>query len=73
MADETVTILEGRVTHAVGPTLEDARRYKVPAGGYFSIPGKQAHWGRMETRVVLNRLANGPRDIHYLDAERAGR
>jgi quercetin dioxygenase-like cupin family protein len=66
-ADEAVTILSGEMITGEGETIDDATGKLVPAGGYFIIPGHTAHWGKVKEEVVLTRLGNGPRDIHYFD------
>ncbi|MBV8881537.1 MAG: cupin domain-containing protein [Planctomycetaceae bacterium] len=66
-ADEAVTILSGTMITGEGPTIDDATGKAVSGGGYFIIPGGTAHWGKVPQEVVLTRLGNGPRDIHYFD------
>jgi quercetin dioxygenase-like cupin family protein len=66
-ADEAVTILSGTMITGEGPTIDDSTGKSVSAGGYFIIPGGTAHWGKVPEEVVLTRLGNGPRDIHYFD------
>jgi quercetin dioxygenase-like cupin family protein len=66
-ADEAVTILSGTMITGQGPTIDDTTGKSVSAGGYFIIPGGTAHWGKVPEEVVLTRLGNGPRDIHYFD------
>jgi quercetin dioxygenase-like cupin family protein len=66
-ADEAVTILSGTMITGEGEKVHEASGKVVPAGGYFMIPGKTAHWGRATEDVVLNRLGNGPRDIFYFE------
>ncbi len=66
-ADEAVTILSGTMITGEGEAIDDARGKSVSAGGYFIIPGGTAHWGKVPEEVVLTRLGNGPRDIHYFD------
>jgi len=66
-ADEAVTILSGTMITGEGEKVDEASGKVVPAGGYFIIPGKTAHWGRATEDVVLNRLGNGPRDIFYFE------
>jgi hypothetical protein len=50
-----------------GEKIDDATGMSVTGGGYFIIPGGTAHWGKVPEDVVLTRLGNGPRDIHYFD------
>jgi hypothetical protein len=51
-----------------GEAIDEAKGKPVEAGGYFIIPGKTPHWGRVVgDDVVLTRLGNGPRDIFYFD------
>jgi quercetin dioxygenase-like cupin family protein len=67
-ADEAVTILEGTMITGEGQKADDAKGLPVSAGGYFIIPGKTAHWGKVpKGDVILTRLGNGPRDITYFD------
>jgi quercetin dioxygenase-like cupin family protein len=66
-ADEAVTILSGTMITGEGQKVDEAAGKVVPAGGYFIIPGKTAHWGRATEDVVLTRLGNGPRDIFYFE------
>jgi quercetin dioxygenase-like cupin family protein len=66
-ADEAVTILSGTMITGHGETIDDATGQSVSGGGYFIIPGGTAHWGKVPEEVVLTRLGNGPRDIHYFD------
>ena len=66
-ADEAVTILSGTMITGQGEKVDESKGMVVPAGGYFIIPGKTAHWGRATEDVVLNRLGNGPRDIFYFE------
>jgi len=66
-ADEAVTILSGTMVTGEGEKADEATGKVVPAGGYFIIPGKTAHWGRAKEEVILTRLGNGPRDIFYFD------
>ena len=66
-ADEAVTILSGTMITGEGQKVDEASGKVVPAGGYFIIPGKTAHWGRATEDVVLTRLGNGPRDIFYFE------
>jgi quercetin dioxygenase-like cupin family protein len=66
-ADEAVTILSGTMITGEGESIDDAHGKSVSGGGYFIIPGGTAHWGKVPEEVVLTRLGNGPRDIHYFD------
>ncbi len=66
-ADEAVTILSGQMITGEGEKVDEPAGKLVPAGGYFIIPAKTAHWGWAKEEVVLNRLGNGPRDIFYFD------
>jgi quercetin dioxygenase-like cupin family protein len=66
-ADEAVTILSGNMITGQGEKIDDATGMSVTGGGYFIIPGGTAHWGKVPEEVVLTRLGNGPRDIHYFD------
>jgi cupin superfamily acireductone dioxygenase involved in methionine salvage len=66
-ADEAVTILSGNMITGQGEAIDDATGKSVTAGGYFIIPGGTAHWGKVPEEVVLTRLGNGPRDIHYFE------
>ena len=66
-ADEAVTILSGTMITGQGEAIDDATGKAVSAGGYFIIPGGTAHWGKVPEEVVLTRLGNGPRDIHYFE------
>jgi len=66
-ADEAVTILSGTMITGQGEKVDESKGMVVPAGGYFIIPGKTAHWGRATEDVVLTRLGNGPRDIFYFE------
>jgi quercetin dioxygenase-like cupin family protein len=67
-ADEAVTILSGTMVTGEGETIDDAKGKDVSAGGYFIIPGRTPHWGKVTgDDVVLTRLGNGPRDIFYFD------
>jgi quercetin dioxygenase-like cupin family protein len=67
-ADEAVTILSGTMITGEGEAIDEAKGKAVEAGGYFIIPGKTPHWGRVfGDDVVLTRLGNGPRDIFYFD------
>ena len=70
-ADEVVTILSGSIITGEGETVDEARGKAVGPGGYFLIPGKTAHWGKVpQGDIVLTRLGNGPRDIHYFGAKK---
>ena len=67
-SDEAVTILQGTMITGEGSSIDDAKALPVSAGGYFIIPGKTPHWGKVpKGDVVLTRLGNGPRDIHYFE------
>lgn len=67
-ADEAVTILQGTMITGEGEKADDAKGLPVSAGGYFIIPGKTPHWGKVpKGDVILTRLGNGPRDITYFD------
>ena len=67
-ADEAVTIMNGTMITGEGEKADDAKGLPVGSGGYFIIPGKTAHWGKVpKGDVILTRLGNGPRDIHYFD------
>ena len=57
----------GTMITGQGEKVDESKGMVVPAGGYFIIPGKTAHWGRATEDVVLNRLGNGPRDIFYFE------
>jgi quercetin dioxygenase-like cupin family protein len=66
-ADEAVTIMKGTMITGEGPTADDAKGMPVSSGGYFIIPGKTPHWGKVpKDEVILTRLGNGPRDITYI-------
>lgn len=70
-ADEAVTILSGTMITGEGEAIDESRGKPVSAGGYFIIPGRTPHWGRVpEDEVVLTRLGNGPRDIFYFDQKK---
>ena len=68
-ADEAVTILKGTMVTGEGKALGEGKAHEVSPGGYFIIPGKTPHWGKVtsEEDVILTRLGNGPRDIHYFE------
>lgn len=67
-ADEVVTILSGSIITGEGEKADDAKGKEVGPGGYFLIPAKTPHWGKVPSgEIVLTRLGNGPRDIHYFD------
>jgi quercetin dioxygenase-like cupin family protein len=69
-ADEVVTILTGTMITGEGEKVVAAKGLPVSTGGYFIIPGHTAHWGKVpEGDVILTRLGNGPRDIHYFDGK----
>jgi quercetin dioxygenase-like cupin family protein len=64
-ASEVVTVLSGTMITGEGETVDDRTGKSVPAGGYFVIPAKTAHWGKAAEDVVLARLGDGPQDINY--------
>jgi quercetin dioxygenase-like cupin family protein len=67
-ADEAVTILKGTMITGEGKTADESQGLPISAGGYFIIPGRTPHWGRVpKGEVILTRLGNGPRDITYFD------
>ena len=67
-ATENVTVLAGSFSIGLGETFDQTKAQELPAGGFFSVPPKHAHYawaGSQETVVQVHGV--GPTDLTFVN------
>src|SRR4029434_6763301 len=67
-ATENVTVLSGAFSIGLGETFDQSKGQELPAGGFFSVPPRHAHYawaGGQETVVQVHGV--GPTDLTFVN------
>jgi quercetin dioxygenase-like cupin family protein len=67
--DERVTVISGSFHLGLGEKFDETQARKLPAGGFFSLPPKTAHFGFCPEETVIQICTTGPWNLVYVNPD----
>ena len=64
---ERLTVISGVFHLGLGESFDEAKARKLPAGAYFSLPPKTAHYAYASEETVVQISTMGPWTLTYVD------
>jgi quercetin dioxygenase-like cupin family protein len=67
--DEVVTVVSGTFKLGMGETADQSATTELPAGSFFALPPKMAHFAFTDEETVVQITTNGPWGLTYVNPE----
>ena len=67
--DEVVTVVSGTFKLGMGETADQSAATPLPAGSFFALPPKMAHFAYVEEETVVQITTIGPWGLTYVNPE----
>ena len=67
--DEVLTVISGTFRMGMGETADQSKAQPLPAGSFFALPPRTAHYVFVNEETTVQISTNGPWDLNYINPD----